>query len=119
MSVLNKLVSYYPSKDETNNGVDMSLLTILNSQKHKSRIMEVRDCTDEIIQKDLKLKLPCYTVAGIFKGRRNDGLILPSGLACVDLDSAEDYDVIHLLNELKKIESIAYAGLSCRGQRIY
>jgi hypothetical protein len=67
----------------------------------------------------LKENLPCFTVTGTFSRRCEEGIIERSGLAPVDLDSAEDYDKIHLLNELKKIPSIAYAGLSCRGNRLW
>src|ERR1035437_9255460 len=110
MSVLNKIVSYFPDISSTTNGADVSLLKLLQSNKHKQKILQLRSETDEGIQKQLKDKLPYYTVAGTFKHRSNEGLLQSSGLAAVDLDSAENYDVIHLLNELKKIPSIAYGG---------
>lgn len=119
MSILNKSISYFPSKNDTHGGVTVNLLQILNSTKHEVIIRILRAERDETIQKQIKEKLPCFTVAGVFTRRCESGLILPSGLAAVDLDSAEDYDVTLLLNELKKIPCIAYIGLSCRGKRLF
>ncbi len=118
MSVLNKLVSYFPSKTATTKGTEVNLLTLLQSDKHKERIINLRVSAEEV-QKQLKDKLPCFTVAGTFNPRSEEGLIQLSGLAAVDLDSAEDYDTDHLLKQLQNIPSIAYAGLSCRGKRLY
>ncbi|CAN5632397.1 hypothetical protein BH11BAC1_BH11BAC1_24050 [soil metagenome] len=118
MSILNKIVSYYPNKNATTQGVDTNLLTILHSTKHKGLLLNLRASPEEV-QKQLKETLPCYTVAGRFSRRSKGGLIEPSGLADVDLDSAGDCDIPYLLNELKKIENIAYAGLSCRGNRLH
>nr|MBK9653137.1 hypothetical protein [Bacteroidota bacterium] len=102
----------------TTNGVDASLLVLLQSNKHEVIIQSLR-ASDEVTQKIIKESLPCYTVAGRFSMRSKAGLLELSGLANADLDSAEDYDIISLLQELKKIKSIAYAGLSCRGQRLH
>lgn len=119
MSILNKSISYFPSKNDTQVGVTINLLQLLKSSKHELIISKLRAEKDEVIQKQIKEKLPCFTVSGVFTRRCEDGIIIPSGLAAVDLDSAEDYDVIHLLNELKKIPYIAYIGLSCRGKRLF
>ena len=119
MSVLNKNISYYPSITDTTKGIEVNLLQLLQSNKHKVIIEQLRKEPDASIQKAIKETLSCFTVAGIFTKRNAEGLANSSHLAAVDLDSAEDYDVIHLLNELKKIDCIAYAGLSCRGQRLF
>jgi hypothetical protein len=119
MSVLNKNISYYPSIIATNKGIEVNLLRLLQSNKHKVLIERLRKEPNASIQKAIKETLPCFTVAGIFTRRNTEGLANSSGLAAIDLDSAEDYDVIHLLNELKKIDCIAYAGLSCRGNRLF
>ena len=119
MSVLDKNISYFPSTTDTRKGVSVNLLTLLQSTKHETIINSLRAESDPKKQGKIKEGLPCYTVAGTFSRRCEEGLLLPSGLAAVDLDSAEDYDVIPLLHELKKIPYIAYAGLSCRGKRIF
>lgn len=119
MSILSKPVSYFRSVDDTTRPTTVNLLNLLTTQKHENLITSIRQEPDPIIQKNLKEQLPCYTVAGVFSSRCNTGLLLPSGLAAVDLDSAEDYDPLLLLSELKKIRFIAYAGLSCRGQRLF
>ena len=119
MSILNKSVSIYPNILDTSKGVEVSLLSILESNKYKSVIEKLRNESNPTIQKKLKETLPCYTVAGVFKGRNSKGLIKPSGLAAVDLDSAENYDAVSLIRELTKLPYIAYAGLSCRGKRVF
>lgn len=119
MSVLDKQISYYPSINDTKRGITVNLLQLLKSTKHKVSIHSLRTESDPLIQKHLKEKLPCYTVSGEFNRRCEEGLIHSSGLAAVDLDSAEDYDVMHLLHELKKIPYMAYIGLSCRGKRLF
>jgi hypothetical protein len=118
MSVLNTNVSYFPNIKEVNNGVIINLLTLLQSNKHKDIILKLRGSAPAE-RKLIKQSLPCFTTAGVFNGRSNTGLIQSSGLAAVDLDSAEDYDALSILNQLKKIECIAYAGLSCSGSRIF
>lgn len=119
MSVLNKQVSYYPSILNTSEGVNVNLLSILESKKHEIRILALRTEKDINKQKRKKEQLPCFTVSGVFKTRKDSDLIIPSGLAAIDLDEAQDYNVIVLMNELKKLPYIAYCGLSCRGQRLY
>lgn len=119
MSILNKQISYFPSTTDTRKGISVNLLMLLQSTKHKDLITTLRSEPDLEKQGKIKEDLPCYTVTGTFSRRCEEGLLLPSGLAAVDLDSAEDYDVIPLLHELKKIPYIAYAGLSCRGKRIF
>ena len=118
-SILNKHVSYYPSINASTEGILISLLTLLQSEKHKFAIEALRKEPDLNLQKQLKLQLPCFTVAGIFERRANESLVQSSGLAAVDLDSAEDYDAIQVMHELKKIPYIAYCGLSCRGKRLF
>lgn len=119
MSVLNKNISYYPSITDTTKGVDVNLLQLLQSNKHKAIIERLRNEPDAYTQKTIKETLPCYTVSGIFTRRNAEGLVKPSGLAAIDLDSAEDYDAISLIHEFKKLPYIAYTGLSCRGKRLF
>lgn len=119
MSILNKNISYFPSIIDTNKGVKVNLLQILKSDKHQATIERLRTESNTSIQKAIKETLPCYTVSGIFTRRNVEGLLQPSGLAAVDLDSAEDYDVVSLTQEFKKLPYIAYTGLSCRGKRLF
>lgn len=119
LSILDRPVSYFSSVRDTKAGTSVSLLHLLNSKKHKDRILELRDETNPERQKRLKETLPCYTVSGVFSERSANGLHIPSGLAAVDLDSIEEYDPLQALKELRKIPFIAYAGLSCRGKRLF
>jgi hypothetical protein len=119
MSILNKRISYYPSITETIKGIEVNLLDLLQCDKHKAIIERLRIERDPVTQKSIKETLPCFTVAGIFKRRNAKGLVSPSGLAAIDLDSVEDFDAISVMHELKKLPYIAYTGLSCRGQRLF
>ena len=109
----------YPNIVDTYKGVEVSLLSILESNEYKPVIEKLRNESDPAIQKKIKETLPCYTVSGVFVGRNSKGLIKSSGLAAVDLDSAENYDAISVIYELMKLPYIAYAGLSCRGKRVF
>lgn len=61
MSVLDKMVSYYPSVKATTQGRNVNLLTILRSDKHKDLIQNLR-CSDEQARKIIKETLPCFTL---------------------------------------------------------
>ncbi len=119
MSLLDKKVSYFQNHSSVETPVNVNLLQLLTSGKHRIVIERLRNVNDEKEQKRIKDTLPCYTVAGVFSSRNKNGLILPSKLACVDLDCAEDYDLYDLTGELKRIPYIAYCGLSCRGRRLF
>lgn len=119
MSILNKSVSYYPSIKASTQGVEESLLKILQTSRHEVAISTLRNELDPVRQKEIKELLPCYTVAGVFSRRNANGIISLSGLAAIDLDNAEEYDLAILLSELKKLPYIAYSGLSCRGKRLF
>lgn len=118
MSVLDKLVSYYPSTKATMQGKEVNLLTILRSDKHKDLIQNLR-CSDEQARKVIKDALPCFTPTGTFIGRCEEGLKEYSGLAPVDLDSTEKMDKQYLLTKLRKLPYLAYLGLSCSGNRLW
>lgn len=119
LSILDIPVSYFPSVRQTKSGSTVSLLQLLTSTKHREKIERLRAETNPELQKQLKETLPCYTVSGVFSERSSSGLLHPSGLAAVDLDSIEEYDPLQALEELRKIPYIAYAGLSCRGRRLF
>lgn len=118
MSVLDKMVSYYPSVKATTQGRNVNLLTILRSDKHKDLIQNLR-CSDEQARKIIKETLPCFTPTGTFNRRCEEGLKELSGLAPVDLDSTEKMDKQYLLTELHKLPYLAYLGLSCSGNRLW
>lgn len=117
-SVLSRPVSYFPCITATSEGTVVNLLTLLQTDKHKEIIIRLREANESKAKK-IKAALPCYTVAGTFSTRSASGLLSLSGLACVDLDNAEEYDCIDLLRQLKEVDNIAYAGLSCRGKRLF
>ena len=118
MNVLDKLVSYYPSKNATTQGRDVNLLTILRSDRHKDLIQNLR-CSNEQARKVIKEALPCFTPTGTFNRRCEEGLKELSGLAPVDLDSTEKMDKQYLLTKLRELPFIAYLGLSCSGNRLW
>ncbi len=115
---LDTVVSLYPNIYAIDQGAEVSLLKVLTTEKYRGKIHRLR-ISDPHLQTNLKLQLPCFTPTGVFQRRVKDKIIQHSGFAAVDLDSAEDYDTVLLLTELKKVSCIAYAGLSCRGKRLF
>lgn len=115
---MDKTVSLFPNIYSNQLSLPANLIKVLTTQKYKDQIIRIRESNGEA-QRILKLQLPCFTPTGIFGRRTKDAIVQLSGLAAVDLDSAEDYDTVLLLKELKKISCIAYAGLSCRGRRLF
>ena len=115
VNIFAKQVSYYRSMKQTEQGVTVSILKLLRSEKHKSAIEELRKTQNEAI----KDNLPCYTPSGIFSKRNDKHLIEHSGFVCIDIDKQHNVNVGNF-NELKtliiQIPYVAYCGLSCRGQ---
>ncbi len=57
------------------------------------RCREVLETKGERAFKDAKASLPCVTPWGVFETRRNDGLVVPSGVMVIDLDGPDNPEV--------------------------
>ena len=69
--------------------------------------------------KKAKMKLPLYTVSGLFDGSNDASIIKHSGLICIDIDKKdnpelEDFDDMKEL--ISAVPCVAYCGLSVSAQ---
>ncbi len=114
-NILDVKVSSYKNKDQENPKT-VNLREILADGKHRNLIEKIRASTNEARQKELKLKLPCYTPSCEIG---EDGQIIHSGILCVDIDF-KDNSHISNFSDFKKLVSeipeIVYCSLSAGGK---
>jgi len=67
---------------------------IKNGVKIQDLIINIRKSTDVNEKRLLKAKLPCIVFGGIFKERRQDGLVEHSGLMVLDYDHLKNKDEV-------------------------
>ena len=103
---------------------DMTLASFVYlGEKYKDYIAKVRKEQDKRMRNEMKKQLPAATIAGTFQRRREDMLIEPSGLMCIDIDGQDNPDVDDW-NEAKGwlcggIENVVYGSLSLSGHGLY
>lgn len=100
-----------------------NLYKALVTKKFKSEIEALRAEPDPAKQKELKRRLPSFSVSGVFTGgHKRENLVTPSNFICIDIDG-KDNQHIRNFSELKKLVSVipwvAYCGLSCRGKGFF
>lgn len=113
-SVLNISVSCFKDCLTPDNPRPVNLITWLTSDKHRAAVQRIRTLQD----KALKKSLPAITPAGTFRYREAEGLVSHSGLISFDVDFKDNQHIKNysdLKEQLKKIENIAYCGLSVSG----
>lgn len=75
------------SNTKPNGLLDMpKLIGLIKSQKYLSITQKLRAEPDKGVRESIKRGLDYITPAGVFQARKNDKLLTPSGLACLDLD---------------------------------
>ena len=102
---------------------EVNLFQILTTPKFKSRIETLRAEEDEEKQKELKKRLPSFSVSGVFKGGHGiKNLAAPSGYICIDIDQKDNTNITNF-SEFKDFAEafpwVAYCGLSCRGKGFF
>ena len=70
--------------------------TIIKSEKYRQNIEIIRNSEDKATVDAQKKKLDYFTFSGVFEQRKADGLILHSGLICLDYDDIEDLEKFRL-----------------------
>lgn len=98
---------------------DVELRAVLMGETFKSKVDALRNESDPDKQKSMKSKLPCYKIAGTFKGGADADLKQPSGLLGVDIDAKDNPRVTNfdrLKDVIGALPFVAYCGLSCRGK---
>jgi len=99
----------------------VNLLRWLTADRYKKEVEHIRALHSKAEIDSLKSNLPAITASGIFTHRAIGGLIRHSGFIAVDIDRAgnEGIDFEELKEELKKIDCIAYCGLSVSGKGLF
>ena len=115
-------VSVFNSFSNTKPQSTINIDAFLFNEKYKSKVDEVRICTDKEQKKVLKSNLPCITPSGIFKQRTNALLIQHSSLICIDIDSKEnilitDWELVK--KKLSTFTGLYYCGLSVSGNGLF
>jgi hypothetical protein len=115
-SILNIKVSCFENCQGTI-PADVILLSWLTSDKHRSKVENLRTIQDEPLQVVIKKSLPAITPSGLFSHRDTDYLIDHSGFLVFDIDKKDNRHISFegLKEQISHIPSVAYCGLSCRG----
>lgn len=117
-SVLNISVSCFKDCLTPDNPRPVNLLTWLTSDKHRAKVEAIRNIQDKAERDALKKTLPAITPGGTFSHRSMDGLLNHSGLLAYDIDFADNRHITNysdLKDQLKKLQNVAYCGLSVSG----
>lgn len=119
MSKISFFKNVYNDKNPTETSID-EFITYTEEGRFKTQVEKCREGLGEE-SKQLKSKLPAYTISGYFEGGHHlDNLVTPSGLICIDFDPDKNKDFMYGLEEIKEIlseDKHSYVVcLSCRGQ---
>lgn len=97
---------------------EISLLNWIQSNKYRAKVENLRSIQDEDLQKIIKASLPAITPSGLFSYRDTDHLIEHSGFLAFDIDKKDNKNISFngLKEQISHIKSVAYCGLSVRGQ---
>ena len=118
MSILNVEVSCFPSYTSPANPKPVNLLTWLQSDKYRDRVLQLRNIQDKKERDRLKATLPAITPSGTFTRRQETGLIEHSGFICLDIDQKGNEHIgnfADLKTHLSRFLNVAYCGLSVSG----
>lgn len=97
---------------------EVNLLDWITSEKHRCKVEQIRSEQDATVQKDLKMTLPAITPSGIFSQRDTKHLVAHSGFLAFDIDFQDNCHIRNyddLKGQISHISSVAYCGLSVRG----
>ena len=120
MNCLNVEVSYFKRNTDAANPVTVNLLTYLRSERHKSKVEQVRAAETKVERTYLKEHLPGITPHGVFSYRDAKHRVKPSGLIQGDVDFDKNpYEVESIKREISKIANVAYCGLSTSGNGVW
>lgn len=117
-SVLNISVSCFKDCLTPDNPQPVNLLFWLTSDKYRAKVEQIRDKADKAERDQLKKTLPAITPSGTFKYRELEALLSHSGLIAFDIDFKDNQHITNysdLKEQLKKLQNIAYCGLSVSG----
>lgn len=107
-----KKISLYKNAFD-NVGQTVFLEDVLFDTKRKKKVENFRKITDQEKRREAKLKMPMYTVSGVFSHRAKDGLLEHSGMICLDIDSKDNHGLN--IDVIRSLDWVYYAGLSISG----
>lgn len=116
---LNVGVSFYENVKAIQKPITRNLLELLTSREYAGQVSKIRQEKDAAKQKKLKQNMPAFTPSGIFNAGGDNSIVSHSGLICIDIDRANNEDVVNfgdLKQLIKVIPYVAYCGLSVRGE---
>lgn len=117
LSILNVIISCFENCKSTI-PKEINLLSWLSNIKYRAKIEQLRTIQDEGLQKVIKASLPAITPSGVFSYRDTEHLIEHSGFLVFDIDKVDNKHISFtgLREQISHIPSVAYCGLSVRGQ---
>lgn len=68
----------------------VALRQFLNSDRHRDKIIALRNEPDKKRRSDIKKTLPAATISGTFTKRNADNIQVYNGLVCLDFDAADN-----------------------------
>jgi hypothetical protein len=96
--------------------------TIVKDCAYIDDVNLVRNAPDPMIKKELKAKLPAYTISGTFTERNSRMLLNHSGYICIDVDGKDNPHVTSwstVRNKLGSIEEVMLSSLSVSGNGVF
>jgi len=117
-SILNISVSCFKDCLTPDNPRPVNLLDWLTSDKYRGKVEQIRNIKDKAERDILKKALPAITPSGTFKYRELQALVNHSGLIAFDVDLKDNQHITNysdLKEQLKKLQNVAYCGLSVSG----
>lgn len=78
------------------------MLCAIQSGKYRDRVEAVRNEPDKETRRMLKGQLPCFTVAGVFRGGKAQDLEAHTSFICIDLDEKDNEECANFA-ELKEV----------------
>ena len=94
----------------------------LLSNHFKEAVEAIRREKSAEKRRKMKSSLPCITPSGVFAQRGEKGLLWHSGLLCVDIDGADNPNIVDwedVKADLSEFEGCFYVGLSTSGQGVF
>ncbi len=119
MDLRNIQISAYRDVRSQSMPFTVSLWEWITTDKYKSIIEQLRNCSDSEMKAKLKSSLPCSTPSGLFGNDKE--LLKHSGLMVVDIDGKDnpDYSAEELKEKISEFVNVAFCGYSCSGLGVW
>lgn len=89
----------------------------------RQKVDAIRKVDNKSIRDEMKKKLPCATISGIFKGGHSgENLVEHSGLLCIDIDAKDNPHITDwglFKQQISAIRCVAFAALSVSARGVF